>query len=163
MPAGGPPFSAFLSLTLSAEAAVRQLSQPWTRPYAIFQGSLDALAGRAVVTDTTISESVRRAVGIDAKTGAATLKALAGGNDSISFLLVALDFSVHADNNASVHTPAEVRFLDHRSPNGTQIRFHVQKVMSGSLILDTELSTVTCNAGLTAKSFAIDSAEGRWS
>jgi len=73
--------------------------------------------------------------------------------DSNTSLPIALTFNTHPDNNELVDLPVEIDFSDYRSINGMQIPFHVQKSLSGSLILDFQAQTVTPNIGLSASTF----------
>src|SRR6202007_2944399 len=75
--------------------------------------------------------------------------------DAKTLLPVALDLTVHPDNNMLLDIPVEIRFSDYRAVNGVQVPFHVQKYLNNSLILDIQLQTVTLNSGLAASAFAI--------
>lgn len=75
--------------------------------------------------------------------------------DPTTLLPAAMIFNMHPDNNALVDIPIEVRFSDYRPVNGTQVPFHVQKYMNGSLILDFQAQSVTLNSGLSANQFTV--------
>ena len=70
--------------------------------------------------------------------------------DSITFLPVAVKFTVHPDTNDLLDIPVEVRFSDYRAVNGVQVPFHVQKFLNNVLALDFQFETAALNTGLSA-------------
>lgn len=76
--------------------------------------------------------------------------------DSTMLLPAAVTFSIHADNDALLDIPVEVRFSDYRSVNGAQVPFHMQKFLNNSLFLDFQAQAVTPNSGLTAAAFIVE-------
>jgi hypothetical protein len=75
--------------------------------------------------------------------------------DASTYFPVALDFSIHPDDNALLDIPVEIRFSGFTSANGVQVPFHIQKYLNNSLFLDIQLQAATLNSGLTASTFAI--------
>ena len=75
--------------------------------------------------------------------------------DVSTSLPVALDFSVHPDNDAGLDIPVELLFSDYRPVNGAQIPFHVQKFLNHSLLLDLQFANAELNSGLSASSFSV--------
>ena len=70
--------------------------------------------------------------------------------DASTNLPVAIAFNTHADNNALLDIPVEMRFFDYRTVSGSQIPFRVQKFLNNSLHLDLQFQTAAVNTGLTA-------------
>jgi hypothetical protein len=70
--------------------------------------------------------------------------------DSTTFLPAALDFNIHPDNNELVDIPVEIRFASYTNFNGTQIPFHIQRVINNVLALDLQIQSATMNSGMTA-------------
>jgi hypothetical protein len=75
--------------------------------------------------------------------------------DSTTFLPAILTFNAHPDNNAKLDIPVELLFSDYRSVNGTQIPFHVQKIINNVLALDLEFDSAIVNTGVSASTFAV--------
>ena len=75
--------------------------------------------------------------------------------DATTYLLVAIAFNTHPDNNALLDIPVEFRFSDYRPVSGAQIPFHVQKFLNNSLLLDLQFSSATLNSGLSATIFQV--------
>ena len=70
--------------------------------------------------------------------------------DSTTFLPVAIKFNVHPDTNELLDILVEARFSDYRAINGTQVPFHVQRLLNNVLALDFQFETATLNTGLGA-------------
>ena len=75
--------------------------------------------------------------------------------DSLTLLPAAVSFNMHPDNDALVDIPIEVRFSDYRSVKSSQVSFHIQKYMNGSLILDFQAQSATLNSGLSPSQFTV--------
>src|SRR5438105_476968 len=50
--------------------------------------------------------------------------------DASTNLPAAFDFRTHADNNALLDIPSEIRFTDYRPINGAHVPFHIQKFLN---------------------------------
>lgn len=70
--------------------------------------------------------------------------------DASTNLPLFFDFSIHADTNALVDIPVEIRFSDYTAVNGAQIPLHIQKYINNSLVLDLQFQSAVLNSGLTA-------------
>jgi len=75
--------------------------------------------------------------------------------DSASLLPVAVAFSVHPDNNASLDIPVEIQFSDYRNVNGMEIPYRIRKLIQNNPSLDIAVSAVTANSGLPDSDFAV--------
>lgn len=75
--------------------------------------------------------------------------------DSSTLLPLALDFSIHPDNDAGLDIPVELFFSDYRPTNGAQVPFHVQKFLNNSLLLDLQFTNAQLNSGLATSSFSV--------
>ena len=75
--------------------------------------------------------------------------------DTVTFLPMALEFSIHPDDNAAIDIPVELLFSDYRSVSGVKIPFHVQKFVNNSLALDLQFQSASINTGLSASLFDI--------
>ncbi len=75
--------------------------------------------------------------------------------DSVSFSPVAFDFNAHADNDAGLDIPVEIRFSGYRSMSGVQVPTRVQKLLNNSLFLDLNVTSGAVNTGLTDSEFAL--------
>jgi hypothetical protein len=76
--------------------------------------------------------------------------------DSATFLPAAMAFTIHPDDDALLDIPIEVRFSDYRSVSGTQVPFHVQKLLNNGLVLDVQFESATINSGLSASAFSVN-------
>jgi len=79
--------------------------------------------------------------------------------DATTGLPGAITFNIHADNNANLDIPVEIRFSDYRPVSGTQIPFHVQKFINNSLAVDLQFISATVNSGLSSSIFAVGGAQ----
>ena len=79
--------------------------------------------------------------------------------DPSTSLPVAITFNIHADKNALLDIPAEIRFSDYRATNGAQIPFHVQQLVRNSLALDLQFDSATLNSGLGSSIFVAGGAQ----
>jgi hypothetical protein len=75
--------------------------------------------------------------------------------DSSTSLPAAMKFNVHPDDDAHLDIPVEVRYSDYRTVNGTQIPFHVQKLLNNSLVLDLQFQSAAINSGISPNALAI--------
>ena len=75
--------------------------------------------------------------------------------DASTMLPVAVDFSTHPDNNASLDIPVEILFSDYRALNSGQVAFHVQKYENGTLALDLRFENAVPNSGVSSDVFQI--------
>ena len=75
--------------------------------------------------------------------------------DSASLLPVALIFNSHPDDDANTNISLEVDFSNYQPVNGVQIPLHIQKLISGGLVLDLVVTNASLNSGLSDSPFAI--------
>jgi hypothetical protein len=75
--------------------------------------------------------------------------------DPTTFLPVALAFTTHPDNNASLDIPVQILYSKYQAVSGVQIPFHIQKFLNNSLLLDLQLQTAVLNSGLTPGGFSV--------
>jgi hypothetical protein len=75
--------------------------------------------------------------------------------DTVSYLPVVIDFSVHPDNNAGLNLPVEIQFSDYKLANGIRTPSRIQKLLQGSLMLELSVSAVAINSGLSDAQFAV--------
>lgn len=75
--------------------------------------------------------------------------------DPATNLPAAVAFNIHADNNALLDIPVEIRFSSYQAVSGAQIPFHVQKFINDGLALDLQFSSATLNSGLSATIFEV--------
>jgi hypothetical protein len=73
--------------------------------------------------------------------------------DSSTFLLVALIFNTHPDNDASTNISVEIDFSSYQPVKGVQVPFHIQKLLNGTLFLDVTVQAANINSGLSETSF----------
>jgi hypothetical protein len=76
--------------------------------------------------------------------------------DSSTLLPTAITFNAHADNNALLDIPVEIRLSDYRSVNGAQIPFHIEKFLNNTLLLDLQFTNAQLNTGLPAANFTVE-------
>jgi len=75
--------------------------------------------------------------------------------DAASYLPVAIDFSLHPDDNPVMEIAVEIQLSDYRAVNGVQVPFHIQRYLKGSLVHDFVVSAVSINSGVPDSEFAI--------
>jgi hypothetical protein len=76
--------------------------------------------------------------------------------DATTLLPVAVEFDVHADMNALVDIPIEVRFSNWQASGGAMVPFRVQKFLNSGLALDLQITSAALNTGLQASSFSVE-------
>jgi hypothetical protein len=69
--------------------------------------------------------------------------------DSTTLLPVAVDFTIHPDDNELADVPVEIRFASYTTISGAQIPFHVQRFINNSLALDLQIQNAVLNSGIT--------------
>lgn len=69
--------------------------------------------------------------------------------DSSTYLPISYTFNLHADNDATVNIPIELRYLNYQNVGGAQIPLHVQKFANNSLALDLQFQNSSLNTGLS--------------
>jgi hypothetical protein len=77
--------------------------------------------------------------------------------DSSTFLPAAVRYDIHPDDNESADIPIEVDFSDYRAVQGTQVPYHVQRLINNGLVFDIQVDSVTLNTGLSPTSFTVSS------
>nr|MDP9266939.1 hypothetical protein [Acidobacteriota bacterium] len=75
--------------------------------------------------------------------------------DQTSHLPVAITFNTHADNDANLNIPVEIQFSDYREVNGVKVPFQINKLLSGTLVLQLSVSNATINTGLPDSYFKL--------
>ncbi len=75
--------------------------------------------------------------------------------DAKSLLPIAIDFSVHPDDDSNTNISVDIRFADYRSVTGVVVPFHVQKFVNNGLVLDLTVNSVSINSGLTQNDFVL--------
>ena len=68
--------------------------------------------------------------------------------DGTTMLPATLKYFVHPDDDANQDIPTEIRFSDYREVSGIKIPFHVEKLISGSMFLEIEVSSANFNIGV---------------
>lgn len=76
--------------------------------------------------------------------------------DASSALPVALTFSQHPDDNASIDLQVEVDFSDYQKLSGVELPMHIRKSMNGAVVLDITVTGATFNSGLTLSDFSVN-------
>jgi hypothetical protein len=75
--------------------------------------------------------------------------------DASTYLPVALDFSIHPDNDAGLDIPVELLFSNYQAVSGVRLPFHVQKFLNNSLLLDLQFTSAQLNTGLPPSLFNV--------
>jgi hypothetical protein len=75
--------------------------------------------------------------------------------DATSFLPIAFRFNSHPNDDLSTNLPVEVDFSAYQQFGGLFVPTHVQKWLSGNLVLDITFTNVAVNAGLPDSDFAV--------
>ncbi len=75
--------------------------------------------------------------------------------DATTLLPSAVIFNVHPDKNMANNITVEVDFSNYQTVSGALVPFHVQKYLSGQLILDLSLSSAVFNSGLPLSDFTV--------
>jgi hypothetical protein len=75
--------------------------------------------------------------------------------DATTFLPASLAFNAHPDNNSNVNVPVVVQFSNYQPTSGLQLPLHVQQYLQGALLLDSVVTGVTVNSGLSDSDFTI--------
>ncbi len=75
--------------------------------------------------------------------------------DPNSLFPVALVFTAHPDNNASIDIPIEIRFSGYQAVSGITVPMQVQKYINNGLALDLQFTSATLNSGLPSSAFAL--------
>lgn len=74
---------------------------------------------------------------------------------STTSLPIAIDFSVHPDNDMNKDIPVEILFANWQPVNGILVPFHFQKLLNGSVILDASVTSVNMNTGIADSVFTL--------
>lgn len=75
--------------------------------------------------------------------------------DASTLLPASIAFSAHADTNALVDIPVEIKFLNYQVVQGVSIPYHIQKYVQNGLVLDLTLSSAQINSGLSGVEFQV--------
>ncbi len=74
--------------------------------------------------------------------------------DASSYLPVAVDFSIHPDDNLHLSFPVEIRFSGYQQLGGMQAPTRVQKFLQGTLTLDLAIKSIVTNTGISDSDFS---------
>jgi len=72
-----------------------------------------------------------------------------------TLLPASISFSAHADTNALVNIPVEIKFSNYQVVQGVSTPYHIQKYVQNGLALDLTLSSAQINSGLSGSEFQI--------
>lgn len=70
-----------------------------------------------------------------------------------TLLPVSIAFNTHADNNATLNIPIQIRFANYQMVQGVSVPYHIQKYIQNGLALDVAVTGVQVNTGLSATDF----------
>lgn len=72
-----------------------------------------------------------------------------------TLLPVGIAFNTHADNNALLNIPIQIKFSNYRVVQGVSVPYHVQKYIQDGLALDVTITAVQVNTGLSTSDFQV--------
>lgn len=72
-----------------------------------------------------------------------------------TLLPASISFNAHADTNALVNIPIEIKFFNYQVVQGVSIPYHIQKYVQNGLVLDLTLSSAQINSGLSGSEFQV--------
>lgn len=72
-----------------------------------------------------------------------------------TLLPVSIAFNTHADNNALLNIPIQIRFSNYQVVQGVSVPYHVQKYIQNGLALDMTVTSVQVNSGLSTSDFQV--------
>src|ERR1051326_2721730 len=75
--------------------------------------------------------------------------------DATTLLPVEIDFNAHPDDNMAVNVSFQILFSDYQNVGGALVPYHVQELLSGTVLLDFTASSAALNTGLSDSLFAI--------
>ena len=75
--------------------------------------------------------------------------------DPVTFLPFAISSPVHPDLDASTDIPSEIRFANYQPVNGVLVPFRIQRMLSGGVVTDITVTSVTFNTGLPNSIFSL--------
>jgi len=75
--------------------------------------------------------------------------------NSSTLMPVSIAFNTHADNNASLNIPIQIKFSSYQAVQGISVPYHIQKYIQNGLALDLTVSSVQVNSGLSASDFQV--------
>jgi hypothetical protein len=75
--------------------------------------------------------------------------------DVNSSLLLAVASQTHSDSDMNTNIAAEVRFANYQTVGGFQVPFHVQRMLSGGVVLDVTVTSAVFNTGLADSLFSL--------
>ncbi len=75
--------------------------------------------------------------------------------DASSLLPEAFAYNAHADNDANLNIPTEIRFGTYQAFNGVKVPTRVQKYLQNSLVLDLIVANVAVNSGVADSAFML--------
>jgi hypothetical protein len=75
--------------------------------------------------------------------------------DATTFLPAAANLNIHPDSDATTNIPVQVLFSNYQSVNGILVPFHIQELLSGTVLLDFTTTSAVINSGLSDSLFTI--------
>lgn len=75
--------------------------------------------------------------------------------DPNSYLLLAVSYYIHADNDENTNIPTEIRFANYQPVSGVQVPFHIQQSLNGRVVLDVTVTSAAFNTGLQDSVFTL--------
>jgi hypothetical protein len=75
--------------------------------------------------------------------------------DASTFLPAAANLTIHPDSDATTNIPVQVLFSNYQSVNGILVPFHIQELLSGTVLLDFTAISAVINSGLSDSLFTI--------
>jgi hypothetical protein len=76
--------------------------------------------------------------------------------DSTSILPVSILYNSHPDEDALTNIAVEIDFVNYQPVNGVQVPFRIQKLISGGLALQIDVTGASFNTGISDSTFAIE-------
>jgi hypothetical protein len=80
--------------------------------------------------------------------------------DASSYLPLFVDFKTHPDNAFNRNFAVEIVFSSYQKMSGIMFPGHIQKYLSGSLIVDLTIESSSLNSGLPASDFDVTDPTG---
>jgi hypothetical protein len=74
---------------------------------------------------------------------------------AVTLLPVAVDFNIHADSDANLNIPVEIRYGAYQQMGGIWVPTRIQKYLQGSLLLDLTVTNVAVNSGVQDSAFTL--------
>jgi len=75
--------------------------------------------------------------------------------DSLTHLPLSLMYNTHADDDANIDIPVEVRFANYTNVNGVLVPFHIQRLFRNQTNIDFTVTAAAINSGLLDSDFNV--------